>query len=81
MAAQRKGRRAPWGSLIIAVILLAVGVAILMYVPSSPLDRTHVNAITTPGQVTLPPTAPQPTPTFTLSPTTATAGATPSPTR
>jgi hypothetical protein len=81
MAAQRKRRRAPWGTLIIAVILLAVGIAILVYVPSSPLDRTHVTKDTSdPGQVTLPPTAPLPTPTFTLSPAT-TAGASPSPTR
>ena len=62
MAAQHKRRRAPWGTLIIAIVLLAVGVAILVYVPSSPLDRTHITIDTSnPGQATLPPTASPPT--------------------
>jgi len=82
MAAQRRRRRLPWGSLVVAVILFAVAVVILLYIPSSPLDRSHTTIDTNnPGHITLPPTAPRATPTFTLSPTTTPAGASPSPTR
>ena len=63
MAAERQRRRRPWGSLIFAVVLFAVAIGVLLFVPSSPLDRTHVTLDTNPTQVSLPPTAPRATPT------------------
>ncbi len=67
MAAQRKRRRRPWGSLIFAAVLFAVAIGVLLYVPSSPLDRTHVTSDTNPAG-TLPPTAPRATPTHSVTP-------------
>jgi hypothetical protein len=66
MAVQRKRRRRPWGSLIFAVVLFAVAFGILLYVPASPLNRTHITSDTNPVG-TLPPTAPRATPTPTLT--------------
>jgi hypothetical protein len=59
MAAQRRGRW-PWGSLMLALLLFVVGLAVILAVPASPVNSQHTSSITTPGTVSLPPTAPAP---------------------
>jgi hypothetical protein len=82
MAAKPR-KRWPWGSLIAAVLFFAIAVAVLKFVPGSPINTSHQTTVPTPGAVTLPATAPLPTatpaPTATIGPsTTVTPGASPS---
>jgi hypothetical protein len=66
MAERRPRRRLPWGSLAIAVLCFALGIAVLIL--ARPIDTSHVIFSPTPGAATLPPTAVPPTPTISPSP-------------
>jgi hypothetical protein len=66
MAERRPRRRLPWGSLAIAVLCFALGLAVLIL--ARPIDTSHVIFSPTPGAATLPPTAVPPTPTISPSP-------------
>ena len=66
MAERRPRRRLPWGSLAIAVLCFALGIAVLIL--ARPIDTSHVIFSPTPGAATLPPTAVPATPTPTLTP-------------
>ena len=69
MKAERETRPLHWGSLVAMVIFFAVAIAVLVVVPSSPVNRSHTTVPITPGAVTLPPTAPSAmTPTLTVPP-------------
>lgn len=69
MAATQHSRSLRWGSLVAMVIFFAVAIAVLVAVPSSPVNRTHMTMPITPGAITLPPTAPSAvTPTLTIAP-------------
>ena len=65
--AERRPRRRPWGSLAIAVLCFALGLAVLIL--ARPIDTSHVIFSPTPGAATLPPTAVPPTQTIISSPT------------
>ena len=67
MAKRRPRRRLPWGSLAIAVLCFALGIAVLIL--ARPIDTSHVIFSPTPGAATLPPTAVPATPTISPSPT------------
>lgn len=59
--ARASGRRKPLLSLLVAVVCLLIAIGLLIYVPSSPVNSSHVSQGTTPGAVSLPPTAVPPT--------------------
>jgi hypothetical protein len=61
MAAERTRRRRPIGSLIIAIMCLAIAIGLFIFVPASPINSSHASQVPTPGAVTLPPTAVPPT--------------------
>ena len=50
-------RRNARGALVVAVIFVGLAVALFVLLPE-PINRSHATQIPTPGQVTLPPTAP-----------------------
>lgn len=77
MPAQSTRRRWRWGSLLTAVLLIGFAVAVLVFVPSSPLNRSHVGVNLSPTHVSLPPTAPPPTPTLPARTASPSASATP----
>lgn len=56
MAGPRRKRNAP-RALVIALLFLALAVALFVLVPRA-VDSSHATQVPTPGQVTLPPTAP-----------------------
>ena len=56
MAGQRRKRSAV-KALVVAVLFLALGVALIVFVPRA-IDSSRATQIPTPGQMTLPPTAP-----------------------
>lgn len=56
MSAKRRTRRVRWGSLLVAVFCVALAVAVLVLVPSSPINSSHTQQQAAPGSVTLPPT-------------------------
>jgi hypothetical protein len=64
-AAQQSKRRRPIGSLIVAIVCVAIAIGLLIFVPASPINSSHASQVTTPGAVTLPPTAVPPTATRT----------------
>lgn len=56
MAGQRR-RRNTSGALVVALLFLGLAVAVYLLVPRV-IDSSHATQAPTPGQVTLPPTAP-----------------------
>lgn len=56
MAGRRRKRNA-LRALVIALLFIAVTVALIVFIPRA-IDSTQATQIPTPGQVTLPPTAP-----------------------
>lgn len=56
MAARRRKRNA-LGAMIVALLFLSLAVAFIVLAPRG-VDSSHATQIETPGQVTLPPTAP-----------------------
>ncbi|WIG59206.1 MAG: hypothetical protein OJF49_001953 [Ktedonobacterales bacterium] len=71
MAGQR--RRNARGALVVAVIFVGLAVALFVLLPG-PINRSHTTQIPTPGQVTLPPTAPAAATAATTATTATTAG-------
>jgi len=62
MAERRPRRHLPWGSLAIAVLCFALGIAVLIL--ARPIDTARVTVNPIPGATTLPPTAVPATPTI-----------------
>lgn len=56
VSAKRRTRRVRWGSLLVAVLCIALAIAALLIIPSSPINSSHTQQETAPGSVTLPPT-------------------------
>lgn len=57
MVRPRRKRNA-LGTLAVALLLLALAVALFLLLAPRPIDSSQATQIPTPGQVTLPPTAP-----------------------
>ena len=55
--ARRRRKRNALGALIVALLFLGLAVALIVLIPRA-IDSTRATQIPTPGQVTLPPTAP-----------------------
>jgi len=55
-------RRPRWGSLLLAMLCAALALAILFFVPASPINTSHTQQAPAPGSVTLPPTTTPPVP-------------------
>lgn len=62
MNTRHETRSLRWGSFVAMVIFFAVAIAVLVAVPTSPVNRSHTTMSITPGAVTLPPTAPSAVP-------------------
>lgn len=59
--AGRRRKRSAMRALVGAVFFLALGAALIIFVPRA-IDSSRATQIPTPGQMTLPPTAPAVTP-------------------
>ena len=55
--ARRRRKRSAGRALLVALLFLALAVALIILIPRA-VDTSQASQIPTPGQVTLPPTAP-----------------------
>jgi hypothetical protein len=59
-------KRSPLRALVVALLFLSVMVALIVFIPRA-IDSSFATQIPTPGQITLPPTAPPATPVVTAT--------------
>lgn len=65
MAGRQKKRR-PLRALVVALLFLGIAVALIIFIPRA-IDSSQATQIPTPGQITLPPTAPAASPVVTAT--------------